>query len=369
VSDVRGPDDSELYRELFRDLVAGLIGRGWSRWDAEDATQTALMELFARREGVRDPRAYARTIASRVVTLMRQRRAELPVWWVEPAGTDPDPPGDVDLLVRDCLAILWKRPNQQKVLARTIDGYRTAEIADELRVKPVTVRAHKQRARNAVRAMLAEDAPEVRRLEVLHAMYEAFQSGQDLPVAPRPVIGDAWRNAKALGLDPNRGPAADLLDPAELAHRRDGSSLATDAWLLSTLDDLAAETGTMWVIADDDGVVLWRGGDRGIMARADEARFVDGATWSFANAGPGGIALALTTGRTATVCRFEHWAITQHPLTCLATPVTDPRDGRRWVLNLTGTRPTVHRAIRRELETIALRLRLRLTASHPAPRP
>jgi transcriptional regulator of acetoin/glycerol metabolism len=117
----------------------------------------------------------------------------------------------------------------------------------------------------------------------------------------------------------------------------------------------------MMVVVDADGVVLWRGGDRRVLRLADRLGFLEGAYWDIKNAGVNGIALALTTGRTVTVCGWEHYVQAQHDLSCVAAPVRDPQDGRAvCVLNLTGTQPTVHHAIMREIDTMAMRLHRQL---------
>lgn len=117
----------------------------------------------------------------------------------------------------------------------------------------------------------------------------------------------------------------------------------------------------MMVVVDADGVVLWRGGAREVLRRADEPLFVEGACWDLKNAGANGIALALMTGRTVKVCGWEHYVQAQHELSCAAAPVRDPQDGRvLCVLNLTANQPTVHHALLREIDTIAIRVHRQL---------
>jgi transcriptional regulator of acetoin/glycerol metabolism len=182
-----------------------------------------------------------------------------------------------------------------------------------------------------------------------------------LSAALRPVIGWAWDQAMALGVDPEHGTAVVPLGPDEVKRRRRESPLAACSWALDALTELGKTTGQMMVVVDADGVVLWRGGDRRVLRLADRLGFVEGACWDIKNAGVNGIALALTTGRTVTVCGWEHYVQAQHDLSCVAAPVRDPRDGRALcVLNLTGTQPTVHHAILREIDTIAMRLHRQL---------
>jgi transcriptional regulator of acetoin/glycerol metabolism len=153
----------------------------------------------------------------------------------------------------------------------------------------------------------------------------------------------------------------DPLDRDEVQRRRHKSPLTACPWALEALADLGKATKQMMVVVDQDGVVLWRGGDRKVLGLADQMIFVEGAIWNIEHAGPNGIALALTTKRTVTVCRWEHYVQAQHGLSCVAAPVRSPQDGRTLcILNLTGTEPAIHPAIRREIDTLAMRLHRQL---------
>jgi transcriptional regulator of acetoin/glycerol metabolism len=225
------------------------------------------------------------------------------------------------------------------------------------------VASNRRHAREKLVSVCADDRHEKRRIQVLHDVYDAHLRGVRLPIAPRRIITWAWDRAQALKLNPERGAPVPLIDENELADRRERSPLAGDgAWVLRRMAELATDTGTMSVVTDSDGVVLWRDGDRTVMAKADNARFTLRAKWDFSTAGPGGIALALLRRTMVTVCRFEHYVQTQHDLSCVATSVRDPRDGRQWILNLTGTRSSIHPAVLRELDTIALRWKRQLAA-------
>jgi DNA-directed RNA polymerase specialized sigma24 family protein len=356
-----GIDDELSYKQLFDELVSFLCKRGCDLADAEDRVQSALLEVFARRDTIANARAYAYAIVRKM-----PRRREVPVGTdLSAVGREPDATdtyqGDADITMPECLTVLWTRPQQQHVLRLAFTGRRNADIAEELGVEPATVRSTKRHLRGALRPWWTQGGNDLRMLQVGSAVYEAFLDQRALPVAPRPVIGKAWALAQAIRLDPERGAPVRPLSADEVARRRERSPLAAGigAWALARLDELATQTGHMMVVSDAHGVVLWRGGDRGIMAKADMAGFVDGAAWTFRHAGPGGIALALITGRMVTVCRFEHFVQNQHGLSCVAIPVPDPETGHASVvLNLTGTQPRIHRAIVRELDSIAVRLRL-----------
>jgi transcriptional regulator of acetoin/glycerol metabolism len=143
----------------------------------------------------------------------------------------------------------------------------------------------------------------------------------------------------------------------EVTRRRRESPLTACSWALDVLTELGKTTEQMMVVVDAEGVVLWRGGARRILRLADQLGFVEGVYWDIEHAGANGIALALMTRRTVTVCGWEHYVQAQHSLSCVAAPVRDPQDGRvLCVLNLTGTTSTIHHAILRKIDTIAMRL-------------
>jgi transcriptional regulator of acetoin/glycerol metabolism len=150
----------------------------------------------------------------------------------------------------------------------------------------------------------------------------------------------------------------------ELAHRRERCLLDTArSRVLAELAWLAPRAGMMMVVTDADAIVLWRGGERQIMRKADEVGFTHGAQWDMKAQGLNGISLALTKKKMVTVRKSEHFVESHHDFSCIALPVHDPLNGRLWCcLNLTGTQPIVHRAIALEFDAIARRMKMRLAA-------
>jgi transcriptional regulator of acetoin/glycerol metabolism len=262
-----------------------------------------------------------------------------------------------EAIMRDFLTILWKRPRQRDITALAFDGYTNREIADVLGIRPDNVRSTLRHARATLKPLLADD--DRRSGQVADQVREAFQSGETLPVAPRPVITLAWWFSWILGVKPEQDPSVKLVDPDELTDRRERSPMARSG-ALAALNELAATTDQMMAVTDAHGVVLWRGGDHRVMRAADEIGFVAGARWDISHAGANGIALALAAEQLVTVCRAEHYLRTHRELSCGATPVTGQDGQVLFVLNLTGTRATMHRSVLRELDTIARRLRRQL---------
>ncbi|MGH3872964.1 MAG: sigma-70 family RNA polymerase sigma factor [Pseudonocardiaceae bacterium] len=374
-------DDAEfakLYRQQYPALVTCAVARGVDRSDAEDAAQTVVTRMLAHTTEVQNPRAYLyRAVLNEGAALARRQRGDLStaLRWANSqvercAAEDVYHRGEVGIVL-DSLAIL--PPRQREVMVRVYEGHPVSDIAEALGMPDATVRSNLRHGRNTLRPFfvgagqhLLGDGQHLHR-RAGQRLYEAWQRGDTLPAAPRPVIGWAWARAKALGVDPEHGATVMPLGRDEVQRRRRESPLAACSWALDALAELGKATGQMRVVVDADGVVLWRGGERKVLRRADEVGCVEGACWDLEHSGANGIALALTTGRTARVCGWEHYVQAQHDLSCVAAPVRDPQDGRvLCVLNLTATRPTVHHALLREIDALAMRLHRQLRREQPA---
>lgn len=353
---------AEFYLQRYQRLLRSFIGQGANLSDVEDAAQAVFMRTFGRRAELRHPDAYLRQAMKNELAATAQRQrgdAARSVDWtgrhVARSAADIYHLGEADI-VRECLTILPRR--QREIMAWLYEGYRPDEVVDALGGPPSTIRSHRRHARKSLEPFVAGDGHELRRwMRSGERLHEAFHRGEQLPAAPRPVIGWAWQLAKNLGIDPEHGAETTTLSRDEVARRRRQSPVAACRWVLSALTKLAEATGQMMIIVDGDSVVLWRGGSRNVLDAADQLGFVEGAHWGMEHAGVNGIALALMIGTTVTVNRWEHSVQTHHGLSCVASPVPDPQTRRpACVLNLTGTQATVHPALKRQVDTIALRL-------------
>lgn len=270
-------------------------------FDAKDVAQTAFTEVFARRAKVRDPRSYLYRIAKNEVAALarRQFRAlDKAQRWMGSrveclAAEDVYHRRDVGL-VRDSLVIL--PPRQREIMVRIYEGYRPCDITKAMGISTATVRSNLRHGRHTLRPLLNGDRQGLHRRAGLQ-LYEAYQRGDPLPAAPRPVIRWGWDMAKAAKVNPERGNAVRLSgDDDEVKRRRQESPLAACSWARDMLTELGKATGQMMVVADADGVVLWRDGDRGVLKQTEQLGFSAGAYWDIEHAGANGIALARVPG-------------------------------------------------------------------------
>ncbi|MGW8948646.1 GAF domain-containing protein [Streptomyces sp. NPDC055709] len=164
---------------------------------------------------------------------------------------------------------------------------------------------------------------------LLHQVHAATLAGRRPPVAPRPVIDASWQRMLRLGVDPDRSTSSELLQREELEHRRRATVLGEVMHTLSGgLTEIADASVQIMVVTDDQGRVLWREGNAGVIRQADTICLEEGAAWSEDSAGTNAIGTALAARRPVQVHSAEHFVHTLHNWTCAAAPVHDPRDGR-----------------------------------------
>ncbi|MER5882914.1 GAF domain-containing protein [Streptomyces sp. NPDC001941] len=188
------------------------------------------------------------------------------------------------------------------------------------------------------------DAERASRL--LHQVRAATLAGERPPVAPRPVIDASWRRMVRLGLDPDRSTVSVLLQQDELEHRRRTTVLGEVMRTLSAgLTGIADASMQIMVVTDDQGRVLWREGNPGVMRQASAICLEEGAAWSEQTTGTNAIGTALAARRPVQVHSAEHFVHSLHNWTCAAAPVHDPRDrALLGVVDVSGPASSFHPA-------------------------
>lgn len=157
----------ETDRELERLLAAewaGLVRLARSvvgDVDAEDLVQEGFVTAWRKRRSLREPQALhpwlTRIVLRRCYRHLRRRRLS------EPLSSAPEPrtQDSTDIDVHRVLARLTAR--QRAVMHLTIiEGRPDSEIAALLDMRPATVRAHRRRARERLRALFGEEVDHAR---------------------------------------------------------------------------------------------------------------------------------------------------------------------------------------------------------------
>ncbi|MHA7957445.1 RNA polymerase sigma factor [Streptomyces sp. L500] len=149
---------SAFYRATVRPLVGFLINQGASLAVAADIAQDTMTKAYQRWSELRDPRAWAHTVASRALIRTFASVGEDLVDMV------PEP---TSLLARPDAIAEWEArydarpmlaslpPRQRQILAWTLAGYTPGDIADLLGLPAETVRGSLAKARRAATAYLA----------------------------------------------------------------------------------------------------------------------------------------------------------------------------------------------------------------------
>ncbi|GAA2165080.1 sigma-70 family RNA polymerase sigma factor [Actinomadura napierensis] len=153
----------EIYNDLFRDLVKGVMALGGSIAEAEDAAEEAMLELLKRvntgRE-VTNVRGWTRKAARRCFIRRRKRDRSLLQRLIAARPAVFDCRSQLDLIcwedkqwadqVLDHLS-----PTQRAVMERAAEGLSPAEIGELLGKTPANVRKNLQLARDRLKPLLS----------------------------------------------------------------------------------------------------------------------------------------------------------------------------------------------------------------------
>ena len=160
VADVKRAAWEECYRTEMRQLVRYLMkcfGDSDMR-DAVDAAQSAFAELFAKWDGVRNPRAWLRKVGFRQM-LRQHPRVEyaLDALPQEPAAPSASVPLELRQEARTVLDLLRQLPvAQRQVLALICDQFSYREIAEITNTSEAAVRQNAVRARARMKELLGD---------------------------------------------------------------------------------------------------------------------------------------------------------------------------------------------------------------------
>lgn len=184
-------------------------------------------------------------------------------------------------------------------------------------------------------------------------MHEAMIGGGRSPLRPRAVVQRSWARVLGTGLAADVPNARALLPFDEVERRRRRSPLSSViADLEQVVGAIADASHMLMVVADADGVILWRTGSARVRSRADALDFCEGAEWTEANVGTNAIGTALAEASPVQLFSGEHFEQSQHPWYCTAAPIHDPRSGELLgIVDVSGPALTLHPTISALVET------------------
>lgn len=197
-------------------------------------------------------------------------------------------------------------------------------------------------------------------------MHDAVIAGSRSALRPRALVSRSWNRVLDLGLRADDVNTRDWLGPAEIGRRQEASPLRSVVPDLRTVvGSLADASQLLLVVADHEGVILWRSGTPAVRRRADSLGFFEGADWTERRVGTNAIGTALAEDAPVELLAGEHFEQGQHPWYCTATPVHDPRTGSLLgVIDVSGPALTLHPAIGALVETGRMLAESRLWRYH-----
>ncbi|NDP60107.1 MAG: sigma-54-dependent Fis family transcriptional regulator [Oxalobacteraceae bacterium] len=161
--------------------------------------------------------------------------------------------------------------------------------------------------------------------------WNGFLTGRVPPAnALRRLIDDSWRRCLDVKVDPSRVQAPVALSEEALAGLQQQHRALLDAGqqVMATARDLLAETGTIMILTDPQGMILSVEGDPRALSAAEDIRLSAGSSWNERICGTNAIGTALSIGQPVQIHASEHFCAGIKDWTCSATVIRDPYDGR-----------------------------------------
>ena len=144
------------------------------------------------------------------------------------------------------------------------------------------------------------------------------------------MVGNSWRRSLDSGVNPSRisAPRAVGDDGLHSLRKRCNELIEAARPVMAQAREFLVELGTVMVLTDHTGVILWTEGDTGAKDHAQGIQLVPGALWTEAGSGTNAIGTALATGQPVQICAAEHFVESVKQWTCSAAVIHDPCDGQ-----------------------------------------
>jgi sigma-54 dependent transcriptional regulator, acetoin dehydrogenase operon transcriptional activator AcoR len=163
------------------------------------------------------------------------------------------------------------------------------------------------------------------------AAWEGFLSGQAPQAnALRCMIDDSWRRCLEVQVDPARLQALPPVNEAALNFLQNEHCelMAAGKQVMAMAKDFLAETETIMILTDPNGMILGVEGDPRALGAAEDIHLIAGSSWSELNCGTNAIGTALSIGLPVQIHAAEHFCAGIKQWTCSATVIRDPYDGK-----------------------------------------
>jgi sigma-54 dependent transcriptional regulator, acetoin dehydrogenase operon transcriptional activator AcoR len=185
---------------------------------------------------------------------------------------------------------------------------------------------------------------EAQRADVLHSdrdtmhAWERFLAGESAVSVPSALIA-SWQRSLESGVNPSASlaPFAVRGDAVEALRWRHRELLAASDRLFTATADLFADSHSILLLTNQDGVVLKAAGDLRTLTAGEKIHLTTGGDWREAMAGTNGIGTALATGEPTYIHGSEHFCEGIKSWSCAAAPICEPGTGAiLGVLDISG---------------------------------
>src|ERR1700712_4326198 len=161
----------------------------------------------------------------------------------------------------------------------------------------------------------------------------------------RDIIRQSHERSRSFGLSDTMRPDYGVLSEADLRLKREQNrALTTHALpVIETLYGQIANTHSMVVLTDSQGLILHSLGDDDFLARADRVALRAGALWSEQQQGTNAVGTTIASGDATMILGDQHYLRANQFLACSSVPILDPFGDLLGVLDVTGDRRGHHR--------------------------
>lgn len=163
------------------------------------------------------------------------------------------------------------------------------------------------------------------------AAWDRFLTGDaPRPSALRGLIDDSWRRCLEVHVDPARQQAASPVNESKLhsLQHQHHELLRAGKQVMAMAKDFLAESETIMMLTDPNGMILAVEGDPRALEAAGDIHLVAGSCWSEQVCGTNAIGTALSIGQPVQIHAAEHFCAGVKEWTCSATIIRDPYDGK-----------------------------------------
>ena len=175
---------------------------------------------------------------------------------------------------------------------------------------------------------------QAQRADVLHSdrdtmrAWERFLAGEPAVSVPSALIA-SWQRSLESGVSPSArlAPFAVHGDAVEALRWRHRELLAASDRLFAATADLFADSHSMLLLTNQDGVILKAAGDLRTLTAGEKIHLTTGGDWREAMAGTNGIGTALATGEPTYIHGSEHFCEGIKSWSCAAAPICEPGTG------------------------------------------